>query len=96
MIECFSGCSGTSWSDINDYLKCTDYALSVEISSGSFIAKRTVRRSTNMVIGYASGDWADEIRTGSGAGPGSWRIATLIDLTQKYPINSSPGTIIIV
>ncbi len=70
---------------------CTDFALSVQISSGSLITKMTLSRTTNILVGFRSVAWAPEIPSTSGAFAGYWRVITRVDLTKNYPINSSPG-----
>lgn len=84
-------CPGTGFSTISDYTYCTDFSIAVQISSGALIKKMSLSRSTNIVIGFQGVAWAGEIKKSSGAGASSWFVVTRIDLTQKYPINTSPG-----
>jgi len=50
-----------------------------------------LNRNTTIVVGFASYAWATEILTSAGISAWDWSVLTRIDLTQKYPINSSPG-----
>ena len=84
-------CLASGFTSITSRKFCTDFSIAVQSSSGSLITRRTVDRNTNIIAGYVSGDWANEIRSTAGGPPGGWRILTRIDLTQKYPINFSPG-----
>lgn len=86
-----ASCAGTGWVLINQPTYCTDFSTAVQISSGSLIKKVNLNRNTNIRVGFASYAWASEIRTGTGAAASDWSVMTRIDLTQKYPINSSPG-----
>lgn len=93
-VHCQSGpaiCSASGFSSITDRSFCTDFSVAVQSSSGSLIQRRTLNRNSNIIVGYVSGDWADEIKATAGGAAGGWRILTRIDLTQKYPINFSPG-----
>jgi hypothetical protein len=93
-IDCQSGlalCAASGFLDMNNRSYCTDFSIAVQSSSGSFIRRQRLDRNSNIIVGYVSGDWANEIRATAGGPPGGWRIITRIDLTQKYPINSSPG-----
>lgn len=86
-----TACSGTGFVTINQATFCTDFSTAVQVSSGSLIKKMNLSRNTNIVVGFASNSWATEIRTSSGGVADYWSVLTRIDLTQKYPINSSPG-----
>lgn len=88
-----TSCTGSGWTLISEPTFCTDFSLAVQISSGALIRKRVLNRNTNILVGFARNTWADEIRTGSGAQAIYWSVTTRIDLTQKYPINSSPGNL---
>ena len=93
-IHCQSGalvCAASGFLSITNRSYCTDFSIAVQSSSGSFIRKQTLNRNSNIIVGYVNGDWANEIKATAGGPPGGWRILTRIDLTQKYPINSSPG-----
>ena len=52
----------------------------------------TVARSTNIIVGFTSAAWATEIRMANGVTASTWSVMTKIDLTQTYPLNSSPGS----
>ncbi|CAF1460585.1 unnamed protein product [Rotaria sordida] len=87
-----TSCTGTSFSTFSDRNYCTDFCNIVQISSGALIKKMTLNRNTNIVVGFTGGDWATEIlKTSSNTSALRWAVVTRIDLTQKYPINSSPG-----
>ena len=86
-----SSCIGSGWIAVNRSTFCTDFSSAVQISSGALISKRTLNRNANILVGFASYAWATEIRTGTGLAASDWSVMTRIDLTQKYPINSSPG-----
>ncbi|CAF2200274.1 unnamed protein product [Rotaria magnacalcarata] len=51
----------------------------------------TLNRNTNIVIDFTGSAWAGEIKMSSGVGANFWSVVALIDPTQKYPINTSPG-----
>ena len=87
-----TACGGTGWTTIMQPTFCTDFSIAVQISSGSLISRRTLSRSSNIRAGFASNSWAVEILTTAGAAANYWNVMTRIDLTQKYPINSSPGS----
>ena len=84
-------CAASGFVLINEPTYCTDFSTIVEISSGSLIKKLNLNRNTNIVVGFASYAWATEILTSTGISARDWSVLTRIDLTQKYPINSSPG-----
>lgn len=86
-----ASCTGSLFTTINQRTYCTDYALSVQISTGSLITKVNIARTANIVVGFYSNAWAPEIPPTSGAFVGWWRVITRVDLTKNYPINSSPG-----
>ena len=86
------GCSGTGFVNISQPTYCTDFSTAVQISSGALIKKMTVSRTTNIVVGFVGYAWASEIRDSTGASAWYWSVITRIDLTRKYPINSSPVT----
>ncbi|CAF3815350.1 unnamed protein product [Rotaria sp. Silwood1] len=87
-----TSCTGTGFSPFSNYNYCTDFCNIVQISSGALIKKMTLNRNTNIVVGFTGGDWATEIlKTSSNTSASGWAVVTRIDLTQKYPINSSPG-----
>lgn len=93
-IHCQSAplvCTASGFLSITNRSFCTDFSIAVQSSSGSFIRKQRLDRTSNIIVGYVNGDWASEIKATAGGPPGGWRILTRIDLTQKYPINSSPG-----
>ena len=90
-VACVGSCTGSGFVDISQPTFCTDFATSVQVSSGALIKKINLTRTTNIRAGFASLAWAGEIRTLTGAAANSWNVVTRIDLTQKYPINSSPG-----
>ncbi|CAF4922066.1 unnamed protein product, partial [Rotaria sp. Silwood1] len=93
-IECKSpaGCSGTGFNTISQVTYCTDFSTAVQISSGALIKKITLDRNTDILVGFNSSAWASEIKTSLNTAANGWRVITHIDLTQKYPINSSPVT----
>ena len=95
-IDCVTAptsvCTGFGYTDITARTYCTDFSPLLDLSSGSSITRRTVSRNTNILVGYASGAWASEIRATSGGAANNWRIITRINLGAKYPLNSSPGT----
>ncbi|CAF4969164.1 unnamed protein product, partial [Rotaria sp. Silwood1] len=93
-IECQSpaGCSGTGFNTISQVTYCTDFSTAVQISSGALIKKITLDRNTDILVGFNSSAWASEIKTSLNTAANGWRVITHIDLTQKYPINSSPVT----
>jgi len=70
---------------------CTDFSTTVQISTGSLLTKQTLARTTNIVVGFKSYAWADEIPSTSGAMSGYWRVITRVSLSATYPLNSSPG-----
>jgi hypothetical protein len=90
-VACVGSCTGSGYVLISQPTFCTDFAISVQVSSGALIKKLNVSRNTNILVGFASSAWAAEIRTLTGAAANYWNVVTRIDLTQKYPINSSPG-----
>lgn len=93
-VECqpiTANCTGVGWTLISEPTFCTDFSSIVQISSGALIKKQILDRSTNILVGFASAAWADEILTSTGSFASYWSVITRIDLTQKYPINSSPG-----
>lgn len=90
-VACQGSCVGTGWTTISQPTFCTDFSPAVQSSSGALISRRFLNRNTNIRVGFASSVWAPEIRTNTGAQANNWRVITRIDLTQKYPINSSPG-----
>lgn len=92
-IACRTGaaCTSSGYVTINQRTYCTDFSTSVLTSSGSLIKRMTVSRTTNIIISFASVAWATEIRMANGVTASSWSVATKIDLTQTYPLNSSPG-----
>ncbi|CAF3426697.1 unnamed protein product [Rotaria sp. Silwood1] len=92
-IACESpaGCSGTGFNTIRQVTFCTDFSTAVQISSGALIKKITLDRNTDILVGFTGNSWASEIKTSLNAVADYWRVITHIDLTQKYPINSSPG-----
>ncbi|CAF4467428.1 unnamed protein product [Rotaria sp. Silwood2] len=92
-IACQStgGCLGTGFTTISQPTYCTDFSNAVKISSGALISRMTLDRNTDILVGFIGSAWADEIKQPSNAGATYWRVITHIDLTQKYPINSSPG-----
>ncbi|CAF4136194.1 unnamed protein product [Rotaria sp. Silwood2] len=92
-IACQStgGCSGTGFTRISSITYCTDFSDAVQISSGALISRRTLDRNTDILVGFNGNSWADVIKQPSNANAIYWRVITHIDLTQKYPINSSPG-----
>lgn len=96
-VSCVSSptslCTSVGFNTILQRLYCTDYNDLLDLSSGSTITKITLNRTANFLAGYASSAWAGEIKMANGVSAGAWRIITRIDLTQKYPINSSPGEI---
>lgn len=85
------GCAGTGFIPIIERTYCTDFSTAVQISSGSLIKKMVLQRTTNILVGFVGVAWASEIRMSNGFSAVDWRVLTRIDLTQKYPINSSPG-----
>lgn len=87
-----ANCTGAGWTLISEPTFCTDFSTAVQISSGALIKKQILDRNANILVGFASVAWADEILTAAGSFANSWSLITRIDLTQKYPINSSPGT----
>lgn len=87
-----AACSGTGWVLISEPTFCTDFSTAVQISSGALIKKEVLNRNTAIRVGFTGGNWASVIRTGTGAAANSWSVLTRIDLTQKYPINFSPGS----
>ncbi|CAF4849818.1 unnamed protein product [Rotaria sp. Silwood1] len=93
-IACESpaGCSGTGFNTIRQVTFCTDFSTAVQISSGALIKKITLDRNTDILVGFTGNSWASEIKTSLNAVADYWRVITHIDLTQKYPINSSPVT----
>ena len=98
-VSCLSSptslCTSVGFSTILQRLYCTDYTDLLDLSSGASITKITLNRTANFLAGYSSSAWASEIKvTGTSISAGAWRIITRIDLTQKYPINSSPGTLL--
>ncbi|CAF5031394.1 unnamed protein product, partial [Rotaria sp. Silwood1] len=92
-IACQSpaGCSGTGFTTISQVTYCTDFSTAVQISSGALIKKITLDRNTDILVGFTGNSWAPEIKTSLDGVADYWRVITHIDLTQKYPINSSPG-----
>ena len=84
-------CTGTGYVTIQQLTYCTDFSLAVQISSGSLIKRVTLNRNTNIVVGFYGGNWASEILNASSLPALGWEVDIHIDLTQKYPINSSPG-----
>ena len=84
-------CPGSGYVTIQELTYCTDFSLAVQISSGSLITRMTLDRSTNIVVGFDGYAWATTIKTSTGGTASFWEVDTHIDLTQKYPINSSPG-----
>lgn len=86
-----TSCPGTGFTTVSQRTYCTDFALSVQISTGSLITKMSLSRTTNILVGFKSYSWASEIPSTSGAMVGTWRVITRVDLTKNYPINSSPG-----
>ena len=94
-ISCESGpasaCAAFGFNRIRQMTFCTDFTRVLDLSSGALISRVNLNRTTNMLVGYASWAWATEILDHTGVSASDWRIITRIDLTQKYPINSSPG-----
>jgi hypothetical protein len=86
-----AACTSSAFVTINQITYCTDFSPQVATSSGSLIKRLTLARSTNIVIGYSSSAWAAEIRLANGASAAIWSVMAKIDLTQGYPLNSSPG-----
>ena len=84
-------CVSSGFVTIQQPTFCTDFSLAVQISSGSLITRMTLDRSTNILVGYSGGNWATVIQNSLGNPAAGWEVDTHIDLTQKYPINSSPG-----
>lgn len=84
-------CSPSGFSMILVQQYCTDFNLMLDLSSGAMITQITLQRTTNIVVGYSDSAWSNEIKNAAGNSAGAWSIITRIDLTQKYPINSSPG-----
>lgn len=86
-----SSCSGSNFSPVSLRTYCTDFSTTVQISTGSLLTKMSLLRTTNIVVGFKSSAWANEIPSTSGAMGGNWRVITRVDLTKTYPLNSSPG-----
>ena len=86
-------CTAAGWTLINDPNYCTDFSLAVQISSGALLRKRTINRNANIRVGFADIAWATEILNANGVSAGAWSVVTRIDLTQKYPLNFSPGNL---
>ena len=84
-------CPAAGFAFIQEQTYCTDFSIALQSSSGALIKSRTIDRNANILIGYYSSAWAPEIQTALGVSAGAWRVITRIDLTQKYPINFSPG-----
>ena len=96
-IQCQSSpasCSGTRFTTISQRTNCTDFSTSAQISSGALIQKLNLSHTTNIVVGYYGAAWPVQILMTNGAPANYWSIVTHIDLTQGYPINSSPGTVL--
>lgn len=87
-------CASFGYTYILERTYCTDFSPLLDLSSGSSITRRTISRNTDISVGYVSGAWADEIKTTSGVAAVMWNIITRINLSVKYPINSSPGILL--
>ena len=88
-----ASCTGTGWALINEPTFCTDFSPAVQISSGALIKKEVLNRNTNIRVGFTGGNWATVILNAGGTPAGLWSVVTRIDLTQKYPLNFSPGNL---
>lgn len=86
-----TSCSGSLFSTISQRTYCTDYSTLVQISTGSLITKMLLARTTDILVGFKSGQWATEIPSTSGAMAGNWRVITRVSFSATYPLNSSPG-----
>ena len=86
-----TSCSGSLFSTISQRTYCTDYSTLVQISTGSLITKMFLAHTTNILVGFMSRAWADEIPSTSGIMNGYWRVITRVSLSTAYPLNSSPG-----
>lgn len=86
-------CTNFGYTDITVRTYCTDFSPLLDLSSGSSITRRTVSRNTDILVGYVSGAWANEIRATAGGFANTWRIITRINFGSKYPLNSSPGIV---
>ena len=86
-----ASCTAAGWVLINNPTFCTDFSLAVLISSGALIRKQILSRNTAILVGFTGIAWATQIRTTNGTPANPWSVMTRIDLTQKYPINFSPG-----
>lgn len=86
-----TSCTGTGFSAFSDYTYCTDFCNAVQISSGALIKRMNLSRTSNIVVGFTGSAWASEIKSSSGVSASLWYLVMRIDLTQKYPLNSSPG-----
>ena len=88
-----ANCTGTGWALINEPTFCTDFSTAVQISSGALIKKEVLNRNTKIRVGFTGGNWATVILNANDASAVGWSVVTRIDLTQKYPLNFSPGNI---
>ncbi len=86
-----SVCAASLFQDNSARTYCTDFSIAVQISTGSLLIKQTLSRSTNILIGFTGSAWASVIISSSGALSGNWHVISRIDLTNAYPLNSSPG-----
>lgn len=90
-----ASCTSVGFTNIFLQTYCTDFSSEVQSSSGALITKMTLSRTANIIVGFNSSAWATVIKTSTGAASSTWKVMTRIDLTQSYPINSSPGTVLL-
>ena len=93
-VTCYSSsslCTASLYTQIYQYLLCTDFSSQLQSSSGAYFEKQNLSSTANIDIAYSGGNWADEIRTSSGTNGLAWYVGTHITLGTVYPINSSPG-----
>ena len=88
-IACISSsatCTASSYQTINSSLYCTDYSISLDVSSGTYYTTQNLTANSTIDIAWRGAAWVSETLTNG------WSLVAHIDLsiiTNK--INTSPG-----
>lgn len=86
-----SGRSGTciGWILLNTRASCTDYSISLDVSSGEMLDLRTINLGIACSIGFVSSAWMSNLVVGAN---GAWNVITRINTVIRPDglINSSP------
>lgn len=96
-VQCLSAtsaCIASGFTTVNQSNFCTDFSRVTLTSSGSLLIRRTLARTTNIIVGYVSTAWPAEIRMANGSSASRFRVVSRIDLGQGTPINTPPGNVL--